>query len=162
MRWWLDIELPDGSKAGNGPLRSATSFEVTRRLDAAGKFKSKAALEARSSMVQPKRRARAWGMINGMVTDLGAGIIDQIGVDADLNLDLSGDDLLRELTYRQVGRLLVGASGAPSTTGPAQIAALFPAGWSLDVVDGHNATLKAIHHRYEGESCLSALCKLAL
>jgi len=162
MNWWIDIELPDGSKAGPGPLRSATAFEVTRRLDAAGKFKLKASLsEPRASMVQAKRRARCWGLITEVVTDLGAGIIDKIGVDTDLTLDISGDDLLRELTYHQVGRLLVGASGAPSTTGPAQIAALFPTGWSLDVANGHDATIKAIHHRFEGESCLAALCKLA-
>jgi hypothetical protein len=162
MNWWIDIELPDGSKTGPGPLRSATAFEATRRLDAAGKFKTKASLaEARASMVQAKRRVRCWGLINEIVTDLGAGIIDQIGVDTDLNLDISGDDLLRELTYRQVGRLLIGASGAPSTTGPAQIEAYFPAGWSLDTDNGYDVTLKAIHHRFEGESCLSALCKLA-
>ena len=162
MNWWVDIELPEGSKTGPGPLRSATAFEVTRRLNAAGKFKLKASLsEPRASIVQAKRRARCWGLVNGVVTDLGAGIIDKIGVDKDLNLDVSGDDLLRELTYHQVGRLLIGASHAPSTTGPAQIAALFPTGWSLDVVNGYNATLKAIHHRFEGESCLAALCKLA-
>jgi hypothetical protein len=162
MHWWLDIEELDGTKAGPGPLRSATSFEVTRRLDAAGKFKAKGSLsETRASMVQAKRRVRAWGLVDGTATDLGAGIIDKIGVDVDLKLDLSGDDLLRELTYRQVGTLTIGTEVTPSVTGPAQIAALFPTGWSLDVVNGHNATLKAIHHVYEGESCLAALCKLA-
>lgn len=162
MRWWLDIEEPDGTKAGPGPLRSATSFEVTRRLDAAGKFKAKASLsDARSSMVQAKRRVRAWGRVDDAVTDLGAGIIDKIGVDIDLNLELSGDDLLRELTYHQVGSLQIGASGSPVTTGPALIAALFPTGWSLDVVNGYNATLKTVYHVFEGESCLAALCKLA-
>src|SRR3972149_7038187 len=162
MSWWLDIEETNGDRVGPGPLRSAVSFEVTHRLDAAGKFKLKASLsEARASMVQAKRRVRAWGLVDGTVTDLGAGIIDKIGVDIDLNLDISGDDLLRELTYTHVGRLLIGASGSPSTTGPAQIAALFPTGWSLDTINGYNATIKPIHHRYEGETCLAALIKLA-
>lgn len=124
MHWWLDVEESDGDKAGPGPLRSATLFEITRRLDAAGKFNVKANLaETRASMVQAKRRVRAWGLVDGTIADLGAGIIDKIGVGIDLTLDISGDDLLRELTYHQVGRLLIGASGAPSTTGPAQIAA---------------------------------------
>jgi len=162
MRWWLDIEEPDGTKAGPGPLRSAISFEITRRLDAAGKFTAKASLaDGRADMVQAKRRARCRGLVNGALTDLGAGIIDQIGIDDDLNLDLSGDDLLRELTYHQVGRLTIGDEVTPATTGPAQIAAFFPTGWSLDVVTGYDATQKAIYHVFEGESCLAALCKLA-
>jgi hypothetical protein len=79
-----------------------------------------------------------------------------------MSLVVGGDDLLRELTYRQVGNLVIddGAGGA-DTSGPADIIALAPSGWTLDTVNGYNATAKSVLHQFEGESVLAAFARLA-
>lgn len=47
------------------------------------------------------------------------------------------------------------------TSGPADIIAFAPSGWSLDTVTGYNATSKSVRHTFNGESVLAALVKLA-
>ncbi|RPI64530.1 MAG: hypothetical protein EHM48_00640 [Planctomycetaceae bacterium] len=162
----VDIENSAGTRYGDGPIITAQSFEQVNRLDQAGTVRfSMPASDARAALVQGKRRARCRGMLGSAMADLGAGIIDSIAVNVDnqggATLAVSGDNLMRELTYTHVGALEIGLEGAPATTGPADIEAFFPSGWSLDTVTGHNDTVKAIHQLFEGETCLAALVKLA-
>jgi len=167
MKIWIDIEDSAGVKLGDGPIVTAQAWEDTARLSRAGIFRfTMPAGDPRAALCQAKRRARCYARIDGAVTEVGAGIIDKTRILVDnqgqARLEVSGDDLLRELTYTQVGQLAIDdGAGGPDTSGPADIIALSPAGWSLDVVNGYNVTLKSIMHTFEGESTLAAFCKLA-
>lgn len=166
MQFWIDIEDSSFTRLGTGPILTAQSWESVARLDRAGtiRFQMPAA-DPRAQLVVEKRVARCGTVINGVIQTVGNGIIDKIELAVDENgramLNVSGDDLLRELTYISAGSLQIGASGAPVTSGPADIEALFPAGWSLDTVNGYNATAKSVWHQFEGESILAALIKLS-
>jgi len=172
MKFFIDIESSAGIKQGGGPIVSASSWESAARLDQAGTFSfAMPASDPKAALATAKRVARCRGLITTAVTDIRAGIIDKIAVGLDsegkAELTISGDDLLRELTYKNVGSLTIGTSGTPPTevtTGPANIIALAPAGWSLEAdhnKDGHTASLKAIFHQFEGETVLEAFVKLA-
>lgn len=167
MTFRIDIEDSGGTKLGGGPIATARGWSYTDRLNRAGQFSfSMPASDPKSALVQAKRTARCYALINGTMTDVGAGIIDQVTAraneDGQVMLDVSGDGLLRELTYRHVGSLSIDdGAGGPDTTGPADIIALAPAGWSLDVVTGYNATVKSIKQPFEGESVLAAFVKLS-
>ena len=110
MQIWVDIEDSAGAKLGPGPVTSALEWESTRRLNAAGEFSFKMpAGDSRADWVRAKRVARCWGIVNGEVQELGAGVIDKLEHGRSerdgVLLSVSGDDLLRELTYRSVGDL---------------------------------------------------------
>lgn len=163
---YIDVETSAGVRVGDGPITTARDWETVSCLDKAGTFTfNMPAADPRAVLIQPKRIVRAYRIIAGVVTEIGAGIVDSISYKSDntggVDLEVSGDDLMRELTYSHVGKLEIGTEAVPATTGPANIAAFFPTGWTLDTTNGYNATLKAIYHKYEGESCLAALGKLA-
>jgi hypothetical protein len=172
MKFLIDIENSAGTKQGGGPIISASSWESVARLDQAGTFSfPMPASDPKATLATAKRIARCRGLINTAVTDIRAGIIDKIKVGLDsegkAELTISGDDLLRELTYKRVGNLTIGTPGTPPTTsntGPSDIIALAPAGWSLEAdhaKDGHLTSLKAVFHQFEGETVLEAFVKLA-
>ena len=107
----------------------------------------------------------AHGIVNGAVAELGAGVVDRRDVRVSGQqravLGLSGDNLLRELTYLHVGSLLIDdGAGGTDVSGPGDIMALAPAGWSLDTTEGYDTTIKAILHQYEWETVLEALVRL--
>jgi len=90
----------------------------------------------------------------------GQGIVDKIVYAREdagaLWLDVSGNDIGRELSYRSVGSLdLAGIGGAGVSDGPQQIMALAPAGWSI--VDGTTGT--NVYAGFDGETVLTALSK---
>jgi len=163
--FWIIVSASAGTLYGE--IRSATSWESDGELDRAGKFRfSMPASDSKAALVASKRIATCYTIINSAVVAVGSGVIDEIRIAADsqgkMMLDVSGDDRLRELTYRQVGSLVIDdGSGGVDTSGPADIIALAPAGWSLDVVNGYNATAKSILHTFEGELVLNAFVKLA-
>jgi hypothetical protein len=165
MNYWIDIEDNAGSRYGSGPIITAQSWESTTPVDKAGTFRfSMPASDPKAGLIAGKRVARCYTVIQDVITEVGAGIIDKIRINTDARqamLEVSGDDLLRELTFRQVSSLTIGTALVKATTGPANIIALAPPGWSLDIVTGNNTTLTAIYHSFEGETVLSALCKLA-
>lgn len=167
MKFWIDIEDSAGNKQGDGPITTALFWEHTKRLDKAGKFRFQMpTMDYKAGLVVAKYIARCWGVVDGVLTDLGAGIIDQIntvvGNDGKAVLTASGDDLLRQLAYRQVGDLVIdNGSGGADTSGPADIIALAPSGWTLDTTNGYNATSQSIEHTFEGESVLAAFARLA-
>ena len=102
MRFWIDIENISGEKQGEGPIWSALHWRSVKRLDRAGEFSFEMpATDKRSSLVQSRRVARCYAVINGVVTEVGAGRIDSISVrvpeDGHPLLVVSGPDLLAEL-----------------------------------------------------------------
>jgi hypothetical protein len=166
MRFWIDVENSSFVRLGDGPILTATYWESVVRLDRAGTFRfSMPASDPRAALVVEKRVVRCATVIRGTITTIGAGVVDKIELSVDeagkAIVNVSGDDLLRELTYILVGELEIGTEATPDTGGPADIATLFPAGWSLDIVNGYNVTVKSVWHKFDGETVLAALIKLA-
>lgn len=110
LLWWVDIETSGGQKVGSGPLLSGLRWLQTQRLDKAGEFVlTLPAGDPRQAELLHKRVVRCWGMAGEQAIELGAGIIDYTQHSVDpagvVVLEVKGDDLLRELTYRSVGFL---------------------------------------------------------
>lgn len=110
LLWWIDIETSSGQKVGSGPLLSGLRWLQTRRLDRAGEFVlTLPAGDARQAEILHKRVLRCWAMAGEVALEIGAGIVDYAQHTVDpagvIVLEVKGDDLLRELTYRSVGFL---------------------------------------------------------
>lgn len=108
MEFWIDVEDSAGNKLGDGPITTATQWQSTARLDEVGEFAfSMPANDPRAALLQPKRIVRCWAILDDAVTEIGAGIIDQISVTVNdpLELRVSGPDLLQELAERTIPEL---------------------------------------------------------
>lgn len=111
MQIEVRIESPYGTKLGSGPITTALNWRNSPPLDGMGSFSFEMALsDPQLSLVVKKRYARCYGLLGGTWQELGkAGIIDHIETVIEPGqeplLRVSGGDLLRELTYRQVGAL---------------------------------------------------------
>jgi hypothetical protein len=161
MKFWIDIETIAWVKVGPGPVISASEWESEDLLDKCGRFQfTMPASDPITAHLTAKRVVKCYGVINSVVTLVGAGIIDEIATrvseTGEATLVIGGDNIGRELTYRQVGTLALTTTAAPQN-----IIALAPTGWTLDTVNGHDVTIKAIAHAFEGESVLNAFVRLA-
>ncbi len=157
--FWVDIENSSGARVGAGPLR-ASEFNTTEKLSACGDFSfSISASDPNLSALAEKRVAICkYVDINGALQTFGGGVIDKIerviGEDGIMRIQVSGNNLARELTYRSVGTLdLSGVGGAGVADAPDQIMALAPAGWTIN----NGSTLINVYQGYNGESVLNAL-----
>lgn len=107
-RIWVEIENAAGARLGDGPILTASQWDGTRRLKAAGSFSfTMPAGDPRADLVQVGRVARCYTVQGERIVEKGAGLIGKIGAQvggAGL-LEVSGDDLCRELTHRRVGNL---------------------------------------------------------
>lgn len=165
FEFYVDIEDSSGNKLGGGPLASVQRWRYTARFDRAGSIDFPfAANDPQAAIVQNRRIARARALLNGVWTEVGAGVIDTVetipGNDGRVSLVASGMDLIRELGYRTVGNLEIGAgSGATHSAALTAISALAPVGWTFTpAVSPDN---DYIYARYGGESVLGALVYLA-
>lgn len=157
--YWVDIEDSSGARIGRGPLR-ATNFRHNAQLSASGDFSFTVYGSDPNLSALGEKRVAICKYIDrsGALQTFGGGVIDKITrvIEADgrLVINVSGNDLVRELTNRTVGTLdLSGVGGAGVTDAPDQIMALAPAGWTIN--DG--TTLTSVYAGYAGESVLSAL-----
>lgn len=103
----IDIESTAGVKQGPGPITTAQSWRITRRIDRAGEFSFDAPLaDARTLLAANdtvKRVARAFSLVGATVTDKGSGVVDRRRTSVrNGRVTVGGDDLLRELTYNSV------------------------------------------------------------
>jgi len=110
FNWWVDIENAAGDKLGDGPVLSGISWQQNRPLDKAGTFTFlMSPADPKKQYITHKRVLRVWGMLAGVATELGLGIVDKIRYSVDNSgrtvLEISGDDILSELGYRSVGSL---------------------------------------------------------
>lgn len=158
------IEISDGTGTRYGEIRSAEYWESDDPLDRDGKFRfPMPASDPKAALVQEKRIATCKTVVNRVINEIGSGIIDKITIrpGEKSTIDVEGNSRLRELTYRQVGSLIIDdGSGGPNTNGPSDLIALAPSGWSLDTVDGYSVTAKSILHQFEGETILGAFIRL--
>ena len=122
MRLQINIESA-GARVGSGPITTASRWTNTRRLDRAGTFSfTMPGDDPQRALCTAKRVARCYALTDGNAPlEIGAGVIDsqslRVGPDG-VTAEISGDDMLRELTYRSVGFLGVSAA---STRAPDQI-----------------------------------------
>ncbi len=164
---FIQIENSAGSVYGDGPILTATDWQQKARLNRAGAFSfNMPTSDPRSNLIKSKRIARAFYITGGQIIEIGVGIIDQIKIVVSLDgatmMQVSGDDLLRELTYTGVGFLeLSDGAGGGSSTALADIMAFSYNGWSLSGA-GYSSTGTTPYGRYAGESVLNALVKLAV
>ncbi len=157
--FWVDIEDSSGNRIGRGPLR-ASQFAHKGRLSAAGEFSFVVSAADPNLSALAEKRIAVCKYIDraGDLQSFGGGVIDKIVrtvlEDGTLVLTVSGNDLVRELSYRSVGALdLTGGGGAGVTDAPDQVMAFAPAGWTI--TDGE--TLTNVYAGYDGESVQSAL-----
>jgi hypothetical protein len=166
------IEDATGAVLGAGPLQ-ASSYSYADRLDEAGAWQATiAAVDANSALLDddglsvgytPRKkiaRARSPYFPDQQARDAGAGVIDRIEKSADQRLYvLGGNNLLSELTTRQVGALLL-SDGAGGPMAAASILAAIltyaPAGWTSSGTPG-----ATVYFQFNGESVFEALRKVA-
>ncbi|MBE2197477.1 MAG: hypothetical protein IAE79_02630 [Anaerolinea sp.] len=115
MKFWLDVKDASGNKIGPGPVHTITQWTHTRRISRAGNISfALPATDERWTLPNLKTRVHCMVYVAQKVTEVGAGIVDQwngtLPAGGDVNLQVNGDDQLRELTYRTVGSLRVAAS----------------------------------------------------
>jgi len=111
MQIWIDVEDAAGTRYGDGPITTASEWQSTRRLDGAGSFSfTMPASDPRANLLAHKRIVRCWRSDGNGIYEVGSGIVDAITVapgsgNSPTLLQVSGDDLLRELANRTVGDL---------------------------------------------------------
>jgi hypothetical protein len=166
---WVDVEDNTGAKLGSGPLQ-ALKWTSTARMDGAGKFTCEIlANDPQIAQIQKRRVLRAWTAINGVVEEIGAGIVDSItttvNADGSATLTIAGDDLLRELAWRsmQGQRLAYQAGGAWVPVTHRQAVTLLdyytPSTWTLYAAP--SPAVDSVYGQFVGESVLQAAVALA-
>jgi hypothetical protein len=163
--FYIQIEDSSGNPYGDGPISEASYWEYTARLDQAGAFSfALPATVAKAAIVQNERIARAYVILGGLWVNVGAGPITEVtrtkGADGRVLLTAKGDDLLRELTYPSVHNLTL--DDIPVMSFPGAMSTLFgyfPAGWNYTIPT--TSTINAVYARFNGESLLAAIIKVA-
>lgn len=156
--YWVDIEDSSGNRLGRGPLR-ASNFRHNAQLSASGDFSFVVSGADPNLSALSEKRVAVCKYIDrsGDLQTFGSGVIDKITrvIEADgrLVVTVSGNDLVRELTNRNVGSLDLSGGGAGVSDAPDQIMAFAPAGWSIN----NGTTLTNVYAGYDGETVLSAL-----
>lgn len=161
--FWVDIQNGAGARVGKGPLR-ASEYRQESLLSASGSFSFVVSAADPNLSALSEKRVVICKYIDrtGSLQDFGSGIIDKIvrtiNADGSLTIHCSGNDSLRELSYRSVGALdLTGGAGAGVADAPDQIMAFAPAGWTI--TDGE--TLTNVYAAFDGESVLTALTRVS-
>lgn len=118
MRIWLDVESAPFAATGPGPIINLLSFSARTRLNRIGDWSATLpAVDTRAvDLLRPRRTALAWAMIDGQRYFLGGGTIDDLRVRLGANgvpmLEVSGRDLMEELSRSTVGDVVVDSSGS--------------------------------------------------
>jgi len=166
QRFYIDLEDSGGNRLGSGPITSASGWRYTARMDRAGEFRfAMPATDPQAALAVKKRVVRAWALVGGVWTEVGAGVIDQIvrrpQADGSALLDVSGADLLRELHGRSVRdlKLYLGGNPVSHATALAAVAGYAPAGWTF--TPDANPPVADLYGRFNGESVLAAIIKIA-
>lgn len=111
MHIWIDVLDASGNRYGNGPIETATGWTSELRLDQAGTFAFvMPASDPQAALLANKRYVRCWSQKDGQAKqEEGFGIIDRIrrlpSTGGPTMIEVSGDDILRELSRRNVGNL---------------------------------------------------------
>lgn len=147
MTMWLDIEDNSGTTLGDGAVWSVVGWEQSQRLSRMGRFGCTVAampneIDRAKTLLQPLRVVRCWSVVHGQRVEIGAGIVERVTLQADGNLWVEGDDLLRELTYRRVHGLALYEETTFSPTVMVESGGVFTV--LTDATDGNGATYDEI------------------
>jgi hypothetical protein len=162
--FYIDIEDASSTKLGSGPIRSAVNWRVSRPMDSAGRWSFTAPMaDIRLAQATPRRYAHIYARVDGSYQWVGGGPIDAItttiGNDGIVMAEVSGDDMMRELTWRSVGNLLINSAvdGGPTTHADAVglVMAYSPVTWSAEADD--NPGWDQVYGQFGGETVLAAL-----
>lgn len=167
---YIDVITKDsavGSEytAGSSPLVRILQWSSTSEMDRSGRFSFDLAPDSDNrTLIQRKRKVRAYAFINGAFVEIGSGIIDSIETmidDGKTIVRVSGNDMLKELTYRTVGNLELTDSlfGITHSAALTAIEAYAPSGWTLTPSATPNNDF--VYHKYTGDTVLAALNYLA-
>lgn len=164
--FWVDIESQYGGKVGT--IRTASEWRQVRRLSRAGEFSfTMPSGDPQAALIARKRVARCFTIQEGVLVEVGSGIIDRIShrdTGGERVLSIEGGDLLRELTNRTVGKLTLGGYKIATTNSLNQIKTkAFPAGWTYDTTSEHSyiTTEQEVYHPLNNETALAALAKVS-
>jgi hypothetical protein len=167
LRFFVDVYSSAGVKLGTGPLISARSWSNIARMDKAGEFSTVcSAADPNAVYIAKKGILKCYTIESSGPVYIGAGIVDKIEVqletDGSVSLNISGDNLLRELTYRSVKFLSLssGAAAISHAAAVTAIAAFAPAGWTF-TADGSPPNAN-IYYRFAGELVLAAAVQVAV
>lgn len=166
LSFFIDLLDANDDKLGSGPVSTATEFSCATRMDRAGEFSfSLPAADPNSDYIQNKIKVKAYVMESTGPVFVGGGCVDKIDTtlddDGNVTLTVSGDDQMRELTYRSVLLLRLASGSSPITHAAAltAIAAFAPAGWTF--IPDASPPNDSIYYEFAGESVLAALIQLA-
>jgi hypothetical protein len=137
----ITVESSAGTLYGP-PILTAQSWKSVSRVDKAGTISTLVpAADPRAAVLSEKRVIRCYTQVNRQRTNVATGIIDSLvegpQIGGASTLQVSGPDLLDELTTRSVQGLDLSSGGAaiPIRTALASIMALAPStggGWTID------------------------------
>jgi len=166
MQFYIDVTDSSGSKYGSGPIVSAHGWQSTVRLDRIGDFSfSMPAADPKAAAIENRRYVTCYAILPTGPAVVGAGIIDRVErrPDAEGNVDLvvSGSDLVKELTWRTVGAWLLCDGDLPKTHADSvlTLSYLLPAGWT--VVANPSPPNDDLFYLWAGETMFAALAKVA-
>ena len=144
-----------------GTIATGYGWSNSLELNRSGTFSfSMPASDTKASLISGKRIVRGYSVINGSMTLIGAGVIDDRSIQIiGTELSIGGNDLLHLLANKSVLFLELVTAGAGVTDGIQDIIAL-AAGWSLDTVNGFNTTTASTYAKFAGESVLEAFVKI--
>ena len=116
MRFWIDVDDMDNNRVGDGPVINATRCRVRERLSRVGDFDVEvSATDPRAELLTARRGVSIKGIVNGAVTYLGGGSIEELRTHIDSDgvamLSVKGPDLLRELVRILAGQFDLNYSG---------------------------------------------------
>lgn len=167
MRFWIEVSSATGTRTGR--IDNALYWRYTPRLDRAGEIGfAIPAGDEKAALLSNKVRVACYAVVNGDVTEMGAGIVERITTEWTATgavLTVEGADLLRELaihlSVHGVGSAMVEYSNSvlvPDLLIDLAVTPTFPANWTLD---GAAATATAVYLRIWHDSILNGLIQTA-
>lgn len=166
VMFYVDIEDSQGNKLGSGPIQNAGSWSSTRRMSRAGEFRfTMPASDPQRHVIEEKRVARCKAVTDSGIITVGSGIIDSVETvpssDGNVMLEVSGDDLLREVTHRSIHfqALQFLGSGVSHAEAVSTLSNYVPLGWTL--VPEISPPNDDIYYQFAGETSLTAAIKIA-
>jgi hypothetical protein len=168
MQFYIDVGegSPGPGKSGIGPITSASYWRSTKSVDRIGSFEfAMPASDEKASMLTNRRYVTCYAILEHEgPTIVGSGIIDRIetrpGSNGDVEIVVTGDDILRELNWLTVGRASFTSGSGPITHANAvSTIGAIAATWSFDA---DPAPLNDnIFYYFSGEKVWAAILKLA-
>lgn len=166
MQFYIDITNSSGTRYGSGPIASASYWRSTKRVDRIGGFEfAMPASDEKALAIANRRYATCYAILDSGPTVVGSGVIDRIETrpdnDGNVELVVSGDDLLRELIWKSARFTKLYSAGLlPISHSDAAIRIYlnFPGGWTLtaDTAPPNNS----IYFSFSGETCYAAALRL--